>query len=219
MKSTKEKDQALIETMKRIADGVASVLGRHCEVVIHDFANLDRSLVHIAGNVTNRVIGAPITDLAYKRYKDARDAAEDLHGYRTVSGNGRVLRSSTSFLRNDAGKVIGCFCVNFDMTDFLNAKALLDDFTQFEDESEGGERFANAFNETVEALIDEAVTAIGRQPATMERESRLDLVERLDSRDVFLFKGAVNQVARLFGVSRYTVYNYLKEVRARNGVR
>ena len=51
----------------------------------------------------------------------------------------------------------------------------------------------------------------------MDREARLDLVARLDSRDVFLFKGAVNQVARLFGVSRYTVYNYLKETRARNG--
>jgi predicted transcriptional regulator YheO len=209
----KEENAALFQTMKRIADGIAVAVGKNCEVVIHDFSDLDKSLIHIAGNLTNRKVGAPITDLAFKTYKDLGDKAENLFGYRTIA-NGRVMKSSTMFLRNNAEQVIGCLCVNLDITDLLNAKAALESFTHMEEgAAKTSERFASSFQETLESILEETVEEMSRQPGSMDKDERLEFVRRLNRRDVFVFKGAVNQVAKLFGVSRYTVYNYIKEVR------
>ncbi len=210
----KEENALLFQNMKRVADSLAVALGKNCEVVIHDFSNLKKSLIHIAGNITNRKVGAPITDLAYKAFKDHGGAVQDILGYRTIA-NGRVMKSSTMFIRNSSDEVIGCFCINMDITDFLNAKALLDAFTHFDAETtKTSERFASSFQETLESILEETVEDMGKQPATMEKDERLEFIRRLNQRDVFVFKGAVHQVSRLFGVSRYTVYNYLKEVRA-----
>jgi predicted transcriptional regulator YheO len=48
----------------------------------------------------------------------------------------------------------------------------------------------------------------------MARAQKVRVVHDLERRGIFLIKGAVDEVARLLGVSRYTVYNYRKEVSA-----
>ena len=209
----KEEDISVFDTAKRMADALSISFGKKCEVVVHDFADLSSSLIHIAGNMTGRKVGAPITDLAYRTYKDQGDDAKDLAGYRTIT-NGRIMKSSTVFLRNSSGQVVGCMCVNMDVTDLLNAKAALDEATYF---PEGAayipERFASSFQETLESILEGIVRDMGKQPASMDKDERLEFIRRLHKHDVFVFKGAVNQVAQLLGVTRYTVYNDLKELR------
>lgn len=208
-----DKDVAVFDIMKKVADGLSTGLGKRCEVVLHDFSDLSESLIHIAGNLTGRKVGAPITDLAYKAYKDQGDDVEDLSGYRTIA-HGRIMKSSTIFLRDDSGKVIGCLCINMDVTDFLNAKTALEEFTFFpEGVGQPQERFASSFKETLESILEEIVRDMGKQPATMDKDERLEFIRRLNRHDVFAFKGAVNQVAQMLGVTRYTVYNDLKELR------
>lgn len=209
----KNENIAIFDTAKRLADALSTSLGKKCEVVVHDFADLSSSLIHIAGNMTGRTIGAPITDLAYRTYKDQGDEARDLAGYRTLI-NGRVMKSSTIFLRNNEKKVIGCLCVNLDMTDFLNAKTALDEFTLFPEGAEQiPERFASSFTETMESILEGIVRDMGKQPATMDKDERMEFIRRLNDHDVFVFKGAVNQVSQMLGVTRYTVYNDLKALR------
>ena len=206
-----DENVAIFDTMRRVADGLANGLGKRCEVVIHDFSDLSASLIHIAGDVTGRTIGAPITDLAFKAFKDQGDGVEDLSGYRTIT-QGRIMKSSTIFLRNTTGKAIGCLCINIDVTDFLNAKTALEEFTHFAEEGPQ-ERFASSFQETLESILEDIVRDMGKQPATMDKDERLEFIRRLNTHDVFVFKGAVNQVSQLLGVTRYTVYNDLKELR------
>ena len=43
----------------------------------------------------------------------------------------------------------------------------------------------------------------------MERDDRVRVVRAMGERGLFLIKGSVERVARVLGVSRYTVYNYL----------
>jgi len=40
------------------------------------------------------------------------------------------------------------------------------------------------------------------------------VVKSLDERGIFLIKGAVENVAKFLDVSRYTIYNYLDEIRS-----
>ena len=44
-----------LETLKRIAKGIAGVFGNRCEVVIHDFSDITRSVIHIEGTVDEKI--------------------------------------------------------------------------------------------------------------------------------------------------------------------
>ena len=45
---------------------------------------------------------------------------------------------------------------------------------------------------------------------------RLNVIAFMDSKGLFLVKGAVDRVAEKLGISRVTVYSYLEEVRKGN---
>jgi predicted transcriptional regulator YheO len=48
----------------------------------------------------------------------------------------------------------------------------------------------------------------------MTKEEKVGLVASLNYEGAFLIKGSVGFVAKAMGVSIYTVYNYLKEIRS-----
>ena len=50
--------------------------------------------------------------------------------------------------------------------------------------------------------------------SSMTFSEKVQLVQSLEFQGAFLFRGAVDFVAKSLGVSKFTVYNYLKEVRA-----
>ena len=72
----------------------------------------------------------------------------------------------------------------------------------------------NDVGSQVEQAFGEATDAVGRPAPLMNRDQKVRVVRDLERRGIFLIKGAVDEVARLLGVSRYTVYNYRKEAAA-----
>ena len=56
-----------------IADAITNLFGENTEVVIHDFKNLESSIVYISGDVTHREIGAPATNLVLNGLKNNID--------------------------------------------------------------------------------------------------------------------------------------------------
>ncbi|WP_461208299.1 helix-turn-helix transcriptional regulator [Desulfocurvus sp. DL9XJH121] len=210
--------QRIIELLMNLADTTVSAYGRNCEVVIHDLEDMAHSLVYVAGKVTGRKPGAPITDLAYTMLKEHGDESPDLLNYRTVTKTGRILKCATVFVRDDDGRIMACYCINQDITDFLSAKAALEEFTQNEEPlvETRQETFAETVDEVVESLVLECSSRMGKHPTAMNRAERIDLLRDLYLNDVFKFRGAAEAIAAIMGVTRYTVYNYLKEVKRRN---
>lgn len=213
-----------LDAMKPVAQGIAATFGKNCEVVLHDLSDPSSSLVFKAGTVTNREIGAPVTNLVLEALQRYGDATEDLIGYLNRTKDGKVLKSSTIFIRDDSGKIIGCLCINFDLTEFQLAKNILEDFCQLKDLTEAGfertqEQFARDINEVVDAVVDSVIQELGKPVPVMTREEKIRAVEMLDDRGIFLVKGAVDVVAQALAVSKYTVYNYLEEARALKGNR
>lgn len=205
----------IFEQATRLATAVQHTFGQCCEAVVHDFSNLDSSLIFMAGNVTGRTTGAPITDMVLKELRRDGDGVRDTHGYRTTSRDGRVLKSSSIYLRDDLGRVIGCMCINVDITGFLNTLSLLEELTTIEkiQEDERSETFATSVVETVGSMVEEAIASRGKQAPDMSKQEKVQLVEHLERQGVFLIKGSVGEVASYLGVSKFTVYNYLQEVR------
>ena len=146
--------EVILGMLKQVADSIVSFWGRHCEVAVHDLTRLDRSLVYIAGDVTKRKPGSPITDLVLKALRQDGDHVEDLPNYRTITSEGRVLKSSTFFFRGKRGKVIGALCINLDTTDFMNTIHFVETLVRTNDNKGGNhkETFASTVNETIGSL-------------------------------------------------------------------
>lgn len=199
--------------------GIAQTLGPWFEVVIHDLKDPDHSLVFIEGNVTGRQPGAPVTDLVLKVLRTYGDRAADIIGYETRTRDGRRLRSSTMFLRDEAGRIRGCVCVNVDVSAFEQLMETLKQFTAAQAppvraNEDAVETFPTDVSEVLALLVQRAVKGLGKPPASTDRAERVELVRALDRKGAFLIKGAVDYLASILGVSRYTVYAYLEEARA-----
>ena len=215
LNSDNQMDAQLFQSLKQIADAITMTFGRNCEVAIHDISNLRRSLCYVSGNITGRSIGAPATDLLVKEIQKNGHQIRDMYNYKTTTKNGRAVKSTTIFLRDPGEKVTAALCINFDTTDIFNAMQALSPFLHTnEDEGHGiKETFASSVPETVEALFNQAVLEIGKQPATMSTKEKLELTDLLEQSGAFQLKGAVQQIAALTGVSKFTIYNYLKKIR------
>ncbi|WP_041444813.1 helix-turn-helix transcriptional regulator [Syntrophobotulus glycolicus] len=211
--------EILLENLKAIARGLAETYGRNSEVVVHDLRDLEHSVVYVAGNLTKREPGMPITDLVVKALRQEGNSAQDIIGYKTVTKNGRVMKSSTIFIRDDKGEIFASLCLNYDLTEMLNFKAILEDFSQIRGANdEKQETFATTVQETIESLVSQAVEILGKQPATMSTDDKVRLVGILENKGAFLIKGAVDYVAAVLGVSKFTIYNYLNKLRSTNGL-
>lgn len=203
----------------RIADNIVKCFGDNCEVVIHDFEDISRSVIHVAGNVTNRKVGAPLTDLVLEQLHKHGDDVKDLPVYRNTTKQGRILKSSTTFVRNDEGETIGAFCINFDITEPLLFNGFLDKLTSIPETTETleSEKFFSSISDSIDSYLKDAIKKAGKMPQDMSRKTRIELISHLESRGAFLIKGAVEEIAKRMGVSKYTLYTYLKEARANNG--
>jgi predicted transcriptional regulator YheO len=170
------------------------------------------------GNVSKRSVGAPITDMVFKLMNELGDDIPDRIGYKNTTADGKVLKCSTIFVRNDQGRLEGCLCINFDVTDFAFLSTGFSDFT-FQSPSNntaGGkhtELYATKFSETMESIIDTAIAEYGKLPAMMDKEDKLKIVRQLDKSGIFSIKGSIVYLAKVFGASKFTIYNYLNEVR------
>lgn len=208
----------LFRTLKQIADALVATFPRAFEVVVHDLSQPQKSIKHIAGDVTRRKSGGPVTDLVVKAlHQEGRDIRDRLN-YKTTTSDGRTLKSTTVFIRNSNGDVAFALCINFDTTDFLNAAHALEILTSAAAAFNGPEKvetFAMTITETFEALFAQAVAKIGKQPASMSMDEKIELVKGLETLGVFHIKGGTDQAALLMGISKYTVYNYLKKIHAK----
>lgn len=71
MKPFTEFDHHILQSYEAVVDGIASLIGNYCEIVLHSLEDINKSAVKIAnGENTGRKVGSPITDLALQMLKD-----------------------------------------------------------------------------------------------------------------------------------------------------
>lgn len=214
------KEKFLIESLKTAVDGIARTFGPRCEVVLHDLRNLrnlEHSIVKIAnGHVTGRTVGGPISD---RGLKDIRSRPEwDLFiNYASVTRDGRPLKSSSVLFRNDRGKLIAALCINFDVTDILSLNAVIQDIFAISEEAEQAgptETFVGDMISTLNEIADKIIRKGGKAILAMGREDKIEIVRQLEEQGFFLIKGAIKLIAAKLHVSKFTIYNYLEQIRA-----
>ncbi|MDD5015380.1 MAG: helix-turn-helix transcriptional regulator [Atribacterota bacterium] len=217
-----KKNNPELEKYIPLVKTIAEMFGKKCEVLIHDFSNPQHSIAVIEnGHVTGRKIGAPITDLALSIWKKGgyeNKNADRVVNYKTKSKDGKILKSSTVFIRDNQKKIIGCICINYDLTEHSMFHKVMDEFcTTVDLDKEKSEKeietFTSDVNEVLKNIIQEAIEKIGKPVSLMQKEDKLMVAKIADEKGAFLIKGAITQLAKEINVSRFTIYNYLEEIK------
>jgi predicted transcriptional regulator YheO len=208
-------DTNIFTTLRQTADAIIATFGPNCEVAVFDLANLKKSLCYLNGNITGRKIGAPATDILIGELQKQGKDIRDMYNYKSTTRNGRSLKTSTIFIRDSADRLIAALSINFDTTDIFNAIHSLAPLLHTGDANDHKSKraFTGTAPQTVEVLFDQAVLEMGKQPASMSTKEKIMLTQLLDGNGAFRLKGAVEQIAMMCGVSRYTIYAYLRKIR------
>lgn len=211
----KQKDRAILDSYNVIADTIAKAFGSQCEVVIHTLSNVSQSVTKIVhGHVTGRKEGSPLTDFGIEIFKKADSLESDMVGpYFVDLGDGRKLRCATLLIRNEKAKPIGMMCINIDLS-----APLLDFFKDFL-LSKGGssqeivEHFAVTPKEMILRTLNKVKTLVNKQRKVSPSEKNKMVVMELYKKGIFNVRGSIDLVAEETGISRYTVYNYIREAK------
>ena len=195
-----------------MVSGIAKTFGKNCEVVLHEFKDLKKSIVVIEnGHVTGRSINSPMTEFSLNKVREGT-VDSDIINYSEKTIDGRVLKSSTMFIKDDDGKYIGCICINLDITDFITTKNLLDDIMKIGD-NEIKENNENKVNIILSDIVKSTIEELGKPVIYLSKDEKVLIVNNLDKQGAFLIKGAIDYVAKVLQVSKYTIYNYLDEIK------
>ncbi len=205
----------IIESYIPIVEGLAKTFGKNCEVVLHDFSKMQSSILAIEnGHITGRSVGSPMTEVGLKAVRKG-NTKDNIINYTGKSAEGRILKSSTMFIKDENDEVLGCVCINFDMSELTVARRVINELLETssdnEDKSEGD--LTNKVNDVLTDIVENTLNDIGKPVSYMSKEEKVIIVKKLDNQGAFLIKGAIDYVAKVLCVSRYTIYNYLDEIR------
>jgi predicted transcriptional regulator YheO len=201
----------VLEALKLVVKGIGKALGPNCEVVLHDMRKLEHSIIAIEnGHITGRDVGGSSTNLGLEAIRKP-DEKTDIHSYMSRTKDGKILKSSSIYLRDDQGNPVGAICINYNITDFVMAANVLNEFIRTQQEVE--ETFAGDINDVIETLLQEAVAKVGKPVPFMQKEDKMKVLEYLDDKGVFMVKRSMERVAMYLDISKFTVYNYLEEIR------
>ncbi len=204
--------EEILPVLEVILKGLGKHFGDRYEFVVHDYLrDFSSSIVAIEnGELTGRRVGDSGTKLGLRIYQGVE--SEDGQFHHTIqAGNGRRFNSSTIYLKNDAGEVIGSLCINFDVSELLAAKSTLDSLIGIEQQNSPREEHNVIGNieDMLNEMIKESLEAVGTPVANMTRAQKMEGIQYLNRRGAFKIKNAANIVAQCYDISRYTVYNYI----------
>ena len=210
-------DERMLDNLKRMAKAVAAQFGSSCEVVVHEISDKSAysSIVCIEnGHVSGRKVGDGPSHVVLEHLGQLNDGVEDQLAYLTRTPDGKVLKSSSIYIRDDAGKVCAIFSINFDITTFtmiertVHSMIMVDEANQKEPE-----RITLSVSDLLDDLIRQADELVGKPVALMTKEDKIRAIQFLNKSGALLITKSGDKISRHFGISKYTLYSYLDSKR------
>ena len=197
--------------LKNLARGIASQFGEHCEVVVHelDGGDPERTIIAVEnGHISGRTVGGGPSKAVLHARSTPPEALTDHLDYLTRTEDGRVLRSSTIYVRDEDGRPVGVFSINYDTTALVMAENLLHSLAAPAGSTSEPERIVQNVGELLDELIRQSVALTGKPVAAMSKEDKIRAIRFLNENGAFLITKASEKISEFFGISKYPLYNY-----------
>lgn len=194
--------------LKQLARALAEQFGPQCEVAVHDLTKgYESTIIAIEnGHVTGRQVGDGASEIVLQALKSNK-SAEDSIGYRMRTPDGRLLKSSSIYLRDENGQAVSLLSINYDITELSHAASILGRLT--DSRQDKAETILSTVGDLLDRLIEESVEHVGKPVALMNKEDKIKAIRYLDEKGAFLIKKSGDKVTKVYDISKYTLYNYL----------
>ncbi len=210
----------LLESYIPLVDFIADIIGPHCEVLLHDVIDVQDSVIAIRnGYISGRYVGCPLTDLGLKLLENKAYLNNNARvNYRSRTDSGENLISSTYYIKDEAGVLIGMICVNIlknpnghftkTLTDPL-LQTVLNNVTGSNDQEEVIESLSTSLDNVVDEATRKLITKNNIPVERMSMDEKNVIVQELRETGIFKIKGAITKVASALKTSESTIYRYL----------
>lgn len=190
-----------------VCDAVAALFQPYVEVVLHDLAT--ETVAHIANNFSNRALGEP----SLMHEIDFEPTDHVIGPYEKINWDDRRIKSISVVLRA-AGAPVGVMCINTDVSHVHAALQFLGALVAL---PETLDRSTALFKEDWHERINEYISCWMRERGTtvaaIDKSQKRDLIVDLARDGALGGRNAAGYIARVLGLSRATVYNYLRETK------
>lgn len=200
----------MFNNLRQIAKMISETFGSNCETVIHDCEHYGNFIAAIYnGHVSGRkkgdcvyITGEPVPEDAFQNI----DPGTNYMNCQVVTTGGKTIKSSTIYFKSETYHYgLG---INFDISQYVNMRDTLDKListsTKLEEELHS--------RQSINQIMNECISGIGTPIEKMGKYDRMRIVQMLHERNVFQMQKAVPYVAERLKISRFTVYNYLREL-------
>ena len=202
-----------LEFLQRLAVAITTQFGESSEVVVHDISGDDTEhtiAVIENGHVSHRQAGGGASRVVLEAIQRKNDSTlTDELGYLTKTRDGRVLKSSTVYLRDGDGKIEGVLSINYDITELLMAERAIASVLHHNEEPTIPERIPQNVNDLLDDLIEQSVALVGKPVAMMNKDDKIKAIQYLYQSGAFLVTKSGDKVSKYFGISKYTLYSYI----------
>jgi len=205
-------DSKRLELLKQVAEALAAQFGPNCEVVIHDLAAKDpeKSIVYIVnGHVTGRKVGDGPSTVVMEQILHGVENPQDHLGYLTRTPDGKILKSSTVYIRDTRGRVNAIFSINYDISALLMVEGAIDGLIHTAREDKAERITVLNVSDMLDGLIEQSVALAGKPVALMNKDDKVRAIRFLNEHGAFLITKSGDRVAKYFGISKYTLYSYI----------
>ena len=180
---------------------------------MHDVSGkgTDSTIVVIEnGHVSGRKVGDGASQVALEQALMADAQPPDRLCYLTKTPDGKVLKSSTVYLRGKNGKVNAILGINYDISALLMVEGAVRELTDARNDTGTSEpqKIVNV-NDLLDELITQSVQLVGKPVALMNKEDKMKAIGFLSQSGAFLVTKSGDKIAKYFGISKYTLYSYI----------
>ncbi|MBK5017843.1 transcriptional regulator [Pantoea sp. S62] len=220
--SEKHTKNSLISELSAVMEALSSVTGQQLEVVLHDLERPEASVLRIVnGHVSGRQVGSsllegPENDMGFTGLLGQETAQKKpgptvLTNYSTVGPQGKPLRSSTVLFRDESGKATLSLCFNADYSEVNTASEALSRLLP--SQATAAENGESGLEAKMDEIIRACIPPSGQLRVGATKKDKVEIVRLMQEKGLFIVRGGVEMAARVLGVTRYTVYNYLDEIK------
>jgi predicted transcriptional regulator YheO len=177
------------------------------EIAVHDLKT--GKLAMLYNNLSKRKVGdaSVIPDLVNQTAK----FPDYFPPYHKLNFDGRPLKCTSITIRDAKEKPIGLICLNFNLAPFVGMQEQLNQLMKTKEAAESPvEKFGGDTSKIIAAAVDQYLRDEKLAVEGMTRYEKKKLVRHLYRQGFFNYKNANVVICKRLGVSRASLYNYIK---------
>lgn len=195
--------------LKRLSDGIGIMFGPTCETLIHDMSVPNHPIIYISnGHVSSRKIGSTEDIYGDTTIDEAVFLDKDFINHHVLSKRGKRIKSSTFHLKGDDYHY--AFGINYDFSQMYEYQKMISEFMKVS--TELNEAISESGDNGLIGIFDSCLESLSKPVSKLNRSDRLRLISMLIEQNTFSFQKSVPYIADKLGVSRNTVYKYIREL-------